>query len=637
MITFQRNFQIVLSYLEKYDEKPDSIRLHQACYSQIGVFLKERSILYSHENALEWLREQSGPKALMGTFATAVARINDVYQSGHVRFQHRVRKQLCPAFESIIEEYLKDVSEQYSKKHLPNIRTRCRFLLFFMEMERGRCTIESISYYDILAFCREALSDLCKADSCMYKASAMEFLSWLAARGRCTRGFSLLLFKNRATKVLTLENMPSESAKSVLELKEPSFRDFPPKEFYEATVDFCNDLEGFGYAQTMMVTSRTTLDLLFVFLDMNRLGYDPVIAREWFKTAHVFFGSNSDMSRRVIMLFEGFIQEGRAHPEIRFIYKKKLCEFLPEWSRIHLYSFLEQKKREGKAASTVVMYRSAITRFCLFLEKEGLSSFGELTARHLKDFNFSDRHGTVEGKNAYNVRIRKFLLYLAMQGVLSNWFLGEALPCASAPKTRIVQVLSEEEYESLENYECGTDEALRLRNRAIVLMGLKMGLRISDIVSLKMGQIDWNGMVISFVQEKTGVGKLLPMPVEVGNALFRYLTEGLPRSGPGDRHIFITHKAPYRKITRSVCGNIMDKAVPKGKGGSRPGFHATRKTYATGRFRNGCGFPEVADLLGHSSNDTVGKYISLDEERMRMCPISMEAAGISMKGGFRHG
>jgi hypothetical protein len=113
-----------------------------------------------------------------------------------------VRKQLCPAFESIIEEYLKDVSEQYSKKHLPNIRTRCRFLLFFMEMERGRCTIESISYYDILAFCREALSDLCKADSCMYKASAMEFLSWLAARGRCTRGFSLLLFKNGALRVL---------------------------------------------------------------------------------------------------------------------------------------------------------------------------------------------------------------------------------------------------------------------------------------------------------------------------------------------------------------------------------------------------------------------------------------------------
>jgi len=105
MITFQRHSQIVLEYLEKHNEKPDSIRLHQTCYSQISVFLKERSILYSHENALEWLREQSGPRALMGIFATAVARINDVYQSGHVRFQHRVRKKLCPAFESIVEEY----------------------------------------------------------------------------------------------------------------------------------------------------------------------------------------------------------------------------------------------------------------------------------------------------------------------------------------------------------------------------------------------------------------------------------------------------------------------------------------------------------------------------------------------------
>ena len=637
MTTFHNNSKIVLDYLEKHDEKPKAIRLHRSCYSQIGAFLEENRTGYSYESALEWLRGQTGPKALMGTYAAAVTRINDVYQSGHVRFQHRVRKKLCAAFESVVEEYLEDVSGQYSEKHLPNIRTRCRFLLFFMEMERRKRTIEAISYADILAFCQEALADLCRADSCMYKGTAMEFLSWLASRGKCTRGFSLLLFNNRAEKALSLESMPPESAKAVLELKEPSFRDFPPEEFYEAAAEFCADLDEFGYARTMMLTSRTTFDLLFVFLDMNRLGYDPAIAREWFRTAHVFFGANSCMVRRTLSLFEDFTQNGKAHPEVRFIYKKKLCESLPEWSRTCLYSFLEQKKREGKAESTVVMYRSAITRFCQFLEKEGLSSFDELTARHLKDFNISDRHGSAEGKNAYNVRIRKFLLYLAMQGVLSNWFLGEALPCASAPKTRVVQVLSEAEYESLENYECGTDEALRLRNRAIVLMGLKMGLRISDIVSLEMGQIDWKGAAISIVQEKTGVGKLFPMPVEVGNALYRYLTEGRPRSGPGDSHVFITHKAPYRKITRSVCGNIMDKAIPKGQGGARPGFHATRKTYATGRFRSGCGFPEVADLLGHSSNDTVWKYISLDEERMRMCPIPMEAAGISMKGGFRHG
>ena len=66
------------------------------------------------------------------------------------------------------------------------------------------------------------------------------------------------------------------------------------------------------------------------------------------------------------------------------------------------------------------------------------------------------------------------------------------------------------------------------------------------------------------------------------------------------------------------------------------GFHITRKTYATGRFRNRRGYSEVADLLGHTTNDTVHKYISLDEERMRLCPIALSTAGIPMEGGFRN-
>ena len=76
----------------------------------------------------------------------------------------------------------------------------------------------------------------------------------------------------------------------------------------------------------------------------------------------------------------------------------------------------------------------------------------------------------------------------------------------------------------------------------------------------------------------------------------------------------------------------MKKAFPERDSG---GFHITRKTYATDRFRNGRGYSEVADLLGHTTPDTVHKYISLDEERMRLCPIPLSEAGIPLEGGFR--
>lgn len=44
----------------------------------------------------------------------------------------------------------------------------------------------------------------------------------------------------------------------------------------------------------------------------------------------------------------------------------------------------------------------------------------------------------------------------------------------------------------------------------------------------------------------------------------------------------------------------------------------------------------ISDSLGHSTDSTVHKYLSLDDERMRLCPLSLEETGISWKGGAFH-
>ena len=44
----------------------------------------------------------------------------------------------------------------------------------------------------------------------------------------------------------------------------------------------------------------------------------------------------------------------------------------------------------------------------------------------------------------------------------------------------------------------------------------------------------------------------------------------------------------------------------------------------------------LAVIAGHTTTDTVLKYISLDSERMKSCPISLSEAGISMEGGFAY-
>jgi integrase len=61
-------------------------------------------------------------------------------------------------------------------------------------------------------------------------------------------------------------------------------------------------------------------------------------------------------------------------------------------------------------------------------------------------------------------------------------------------------------------------------------------------------------------------------------------------------------------------------------------FHNVRKTFATSLLAGSVNVKLISDSLGHSTDWTVHKYLSLDEERMRMCPLSLAEAGIPYKG-----
>lgn len=164
----------------------------------------------------------------------------------------------------------------------------------------------------------------------------------------------------------------------------------------------------------------------------------------------------------------------------------------------------------------------------------------------------------------------------------------------------------------------------------MLLLGLKMGLRASDIVNLKFPDIDWKESTISLIQEKTLAEELLPMPVTVGNAVFKYMTQGRPSSR--SPYIFIHHKVPYGKLKPGVCREALIKAVPD-RHTPGTGFHVTRKTFTTSLLNSGVKVGTIIDSLGHRSDSTIHQYLSLDGERMLMCPLSFQEAGIPLTGG----
>jgi integrase len=197
-------------------------------------------------------------------------------------------------------------------------------------------------------------------------------------------------------------------------------------------------------------------------------------------------------------------------------------------------------------------------------------------------------------------------------------------------EVKIVDVLSDTEIEAIYKYKETSKTPIELRNISMVLIGLRMGLRSSDVINLKMADIHWKESIISIVQAKTRAAITLPLPADVGNAIYAYIKYARPNVD--NEIVFLRHNAPYSKLTTKICNNALYAILPKRSALYRIGLHSLRRTFSTSILRRNAGIEAVIDSLGHQDNTTVMKYLYFDEERMVKCSISLNECNISLGG-----
>jgi len=377
------------------------------------------------------------------------------------------------------------------------------------------------------------------------------------------------------------------------------------------------------YAATAQHTFHIAFKELFVFLEANSLGYSVEAALSWANIMSRYTVQWMSF-RRAVMLFEQFRKSGRIDPGVKYRYMPDRASLLPEWCRGDYEEYIMIKEKADVAGSTLDMCRNSCLRLVEYLCKIGINSWGQITPETLKRFHRQDIHSTPEGKNAYSSRIRRFLEYLGEAGrVPPTLFL--AIPSESSRRVSIVKTLCKEDIAGIYRYRDFANGAVELRDAAMILIGLRMGLRASDVSRIRFGDISWGQRTISVQQKKTDVFIKQPMPVEVGNAIYRYVMLGRPESE--SEFVFINHKTPYGGLHRSVCRGALMRALP----GKSSGFHATRRTFASRMLINNVEAGRIAETLGHLDNSSVMTYLATDGEKMRLCALPL--AEIPAKGG----
>ena len=569
--------------------------------------------------------------------AACIAKLNDVYINGSIaRVQVSPRKQyssvvLSDLFTKPVSGFLESKKDDFKPSQIENAKRRCILFMKFVQ-HMGRREPRDITYDDVRLYHGE-LSHLKRISRVVEESTLHQFLLYLSET--CCAGYGLHLYMHalETGSLATMDSLPEESRRRIGELRGESLS-FPPEEFLSAGLGLMDHLKEAGYVSGYIETAKRAIHHLYLFLDLHGVGYSKEIADIWLNSEAVkgmIPGSSWKTARRTLSVFSRYASCGQA--DFSNVMQRGISGLtcLPEWCTEPLLNFAETRRRTKLDDDTVKNDIYSILRFCRFIVSKGLSSYDEVTGETIADFNLADIHGSPEGKNACNCRIRRFLKYLYRCGITHLPSLHMAVGCTAASVETIVVTLTEEERETIKSFVENACTDLEIRDSAVMMLGTEMGMRGGDIAGLRLRDIDWKNRSIRFLQEKTDTDAWIPMPVAVGNALFRYLSRSRPRKAGSD-HVFVGFRAPYQKMTRCICYGALKRILP-GRSVKGSGFHVTRKTFSTNRLRNGVHPDQIADAIGQRGTKSLVHYLSLDDERMSMCPLSLDDLGLVQEGG----
>lgn len=289
--------------------------------------------------------------------------------------------------------------------------------------------------------------------------------------------------------------------------------------------------------------------------------------------------------------------------------------------------YLAWCRGRGNAPATVVSKDKAVSGFLAYLVEVGVDDVAALGVREVSGFFLRQRH--LRRKTVASMRscLGDFLTFLFTTGRTSG-NLADRLP----PQRHVRQ--------GAEPHLWTADEVRRVlavidrqsavgkRDYAMILATARLGLRISDLRNLCLGDLDWRAKQIAIVQQKTGQPLSLPLLDDVGWAIIDYIRAGRPDTACPK--VFVKHRHPFDAFgnVSSVSSRLSRHAARAGiefPPGKVCGMHSLRGALAVAMISNGAPIPVVSEVLGHASSDTTqAYYLRFDVEGLRCCALDVE-------------
>jgi site-specific recombinase XerD len=266
----------------------------------------------------------------------------------------------------------------------------------------------------------------------------------------------------------------------------------------------------------------------------------------------------------------------------------------------------------GLAVPTVVRYEKLARRF-LGQRLADDAAVEDLTAADVVAFLLREGGrvsvGATKGRVA---ELRSLLRFLYLKGLTPISLASAVPPVAGWHDVGVPVGLAASEVQQLVD-SCDGTAAGGVRDRAILMLVARLGLRSAEVARLELEDIDWRAGEI-VVRGKARRQDRLPLPSDVGEALTTYLRQA--RSATVLRQVFLPLKAPMRPIRPDLVSDVTRRACRR-VGLPGVGAHRLRHALATEMLRRGANLVEVSQVLRHRDLATTAIYAKVDLGRLR--------------------
>jgi integrase/recombinase XerD len=296
-------------------------------------------------------------------------------------------------------------------------------------------------------------------------------------------------------------------------------------------------------------------------------------------------------------------------------FQRELCEGYGHWlTQMH-----------GLSRSTLRKNVDAARMFLQWLKERGgptticrlnVSDLDAYLAWRMPELRRATRHGV-------SSCLRSFLRYLRAEDIVPK----DLSQSVSGPVLYrfddIPRAFTQEQIEALLCAARCDRNAAGFRDYGLLLMLATYGLRASEVIGLRLEDIDWREERFRIRQSKSGRESFLPLVAPVGKAVLKYLQKGRPQTEM--REVFLGLRAPYRPLLACSLHGLISRRLRQAgievKG--RHGSHAFRFARAGSLLRAKVPLKSIGDLLGHRSATSTEIYLRLATDDLRAISLDL--------------